>query len=111
MIHRPILPTVASLLDSIRDMQIRNVLFSLQEIDKQASGGVPCNVTMERPSTWVVAINLENEVGVGASSRWKCARNDKSVSAGWIFGVLNGTVPFAGALGKDKHIVAVWMLC
>src|SRR5690606_14109397 len=109
MISCPIIPLIASLFDSIRNVQVRKLFFPLQKVDEQAARSMPGDMAMERPSSWIVTINLEDKILVGAGIGGQSARHNEGIASGWVFGILDNTIPFAGSLGKNVHVMAVEM--
>lgn len=105
-------PILASLGNSSRDIVVLDISWSFKNVDIKTSTHVPCNVAMQRPYTWVIRLELNDDV------RWNWwpggwnSRHlqDLSVTAGWVLWVGDGTVPCSGAFGEDLKIMAVKML-
>ena len=68
---------------------------------------MPCDVTMERPHTWVVLIPLQHNVcWVCNSTSIRYLLNIPSLRIAWI---PDGAVPNPPARGQDLEVVAVYM--
>jgi hypothetical protein len=55
-------PVRASISNSTRDVIALDISWSLNDINVETSTHVPCNVAMERPDTWVVGLELDDDV-------------------------------------------------
>jgi hypothetical protein len=92
-------PVIASLRNSRRNVVALDISWSLNNIDIQTSAHVPCNVAMERPDTWVISLELDDDVGWDwwASCWESCLLEDLGITTSWVLGVGDDAVPGSGA--------------
>lgn len=100
------IPITASLSDCVRDDSLRNLVRSLHDIDVQPSRHVPCDVAMERPHTWVVRDELNDNVARGAGHG---ALNQLHITSLGVGLMDNGAVPCAHTFGQNVEIMTVQM--
>lgn len=94
------LPVVTSVLDCLRDLDLLDVIWTLQDVDIKTGRDVPGDVAMQWPDTGVVCLELDHGVGWGASIGVGFAQ-DLNITAGWVGWVGDGSIPDAISFGKD----------
>lgn len=98
------IPFTASLSDSVRNDSLSDLVRSLHDIDVQPSRHVPRDVAVERPHTWVVRDELNDDEARSACHR---ALNDLHITSLGVGLMDNFTVPRADTFSQHVEIVTV----
>lgn len=98
------IPITASLSDGVGNDSLRDLVRSLHDVDVQTSRHVPCDVAMERPHTWIVRHELNDNVARGTCHRTLDDLHITSLRVGLMD---NGAIPCADTFGQHVEIVTV----
>jgi len=87
-----------------------DIIWSLENVDVQASTDVPRDVAMHWPDTGVVLIPLEHNVTRGDGSAIKGTRlHELNVTSLGVVCIGNRAVPFTNTFSKNVEIMTVKM--